>query len=101
MALLYPSVPYTYTTNSDATITITGYTGSGGGLTIPDTINGLPVTSIGDRAFQSCQSVTTVTLSDGITNVGRWAFWYCPSLTSVSLPNASSIGYHAFMNFTS
>ena len=46
-ALWYPPVPYTYTTNN-GTITITGYTGPGGAVTIPGTINGLPVTSIGD-----------------------------------------------------
>ena len=36
---------FTYTTNNGA-ITITGYTGPGGAVTIPDMINGLPVTSI-------------------------------------------------------
>ncbi len=44
---------YTYTTNN-GTITITQYTGPGGAVTIPDTINGLPVTSIGDQAFSGC-----------------------------------------------
>ena len=39
---------FNYTTNN-GTITITGYTGPGGAVTIPSTINGLPVTSIGDR----------------------------------------------------
>ena len=34
---------YTYTF-TNGTITITGYTGPGGALTIPDTINGLLVT---------------------------------------------------------
>jgi len=40
---------FTYTTNN-GTITITGYAGSGGvgAVTIPGTINGLPVTSIGN-----------------------------------------------------
>ena len=42
---------YTYTTNDDNTITITGYTGSGGDVTIPDTIDGFSVTSIGDDTF--------------------------------------------------
>ena len=41
---------FTYTNNNGA-ITITGYTGPGGDVTIPDTISGLPVTSIGDYAF--------------------------------------------------
>jgi hypothetical protein len=37
---------YTYTTNADNTITITGYFGPGGAVTIPDIINGMLVTSI-------------------------------------------------------
>jgi len=45
---------YTYTTNNGA-ITITGYTGPGGALAIPDTINGYPVTSIGNSP---CLSVS-------------------------------------------
>ena len=35
----------------NATITITNYTGPGGAVTIPSTINNLPVTSIGHEAF--------------------------------------------------
>jgi hypothetical protein len=41
---------YTYTTNN-GTITVTGYTGPGGAVTIPSEINGLPVTSIGHGPF--------------------------------------------------
>ena len=39
---------YTFTTNNNA-LTITKYNGSGGAVTIPDTTNGLPVTSIVSR----------------------------------------------------
>ncbi len=49
-----PQVPYTYTTDNGM-ITITGYTGPGGAVTIPSTINFLPVTSIGNTwAFSFC-----------------------------------------------
>ncbi|MGO8927065.1 MAG: hypothetical protein ACLQU3_09280 [Limisphaerales bacterium] len=52
-----------YTTTND-TITITEYTGPGGAVTIPDripnTLNGLPVTSIGYEAFMNCLSLTGV-----------------------------------------
>jgi hypothetical protein len=41
---------FNYVTNADDTITITGFTG-GDTAYIPSTINGLPVTSIGDSAF--------------------------------------------------
>jgi hypothetical protein len=44
--------PFTAATNADnATVTLTGYTGPGGTVTIPGTLNGLPVTSIGTNAF--------------------------------------------------
>src|SRR5215471_1786541 len=41
---------FTYITNN-GTITITGYTGPGGAVTIPSVINSLPVTDIGQNAF--------------------------------------------------
>jgi hypothetical protein len=49
---------FTYT-NDCCAVTITGYTGPGGAVIIPDTINGLPVTAIGDSAFQNNTSLAT------------------------------------------
>lgn len=43
---------------TNGAITITGYTGSGGNVAIPGTINGLPVTSIGGGAFHDCPNLT-------------------------------------------
>ena len=64
-------------------ITITGYTGSGGAVTIPDTIGGLPVTSIGDGAFWGCASLTNLTIPNSVTSIGGGAFHYCASLTGI------------------
>ena len=47
---LAANAQFAYTTNN-GTITITGYTGPGGAVTIPATITGLPVTTIGNYAF--------------------------------------------------
>src|SRR5215472_4976039 len=45
---------FVYTTNN-GTINITGLNGGfGGAVAIPDAINGMPVTSIGDGAFSAC-----------------------------------------------
>ncbi|HZQ48594.1 MAG TPA: hypothetical protein VFC07_16370, partial [Verrucomicrobiae bacterium] len=41
---------FTLETNNGA-ITISAYSGKGGVVVIPDSINGLPVTSIGDSTF--------------------------------------------------
>ena len=52
------ALDYTYT-NSSGKVTITGYTGSGGDIVIPETIEGLPVVSISSYAFQNRDSITS------------------------------------------
>jgi hypothetical protein len=97
--LILPDVvqaQFYYTTNN-GTITITGYTAPGGAVAIPDTINGLPVTRIGEAAFEYHTSLTSITIPDSVTNIGNYAFSVCRSLTSVTIPNSvTSIGNYAF-----
>ena len=91
---------FNYVTN-DGTITITGYTGPGGDVTIPDTINGLAVTIIGDFAFTG-RSLTSVTIPDSVTVIGEQAFNTCRSLTNVTMGNGlTNIGLQAFAACTS
>lgn len=74
---------FTFTTNNGA-ITITGYTASGyDDLIIPDTTNGLPVTSIGEQAFYRCEGLTSITIPNTVTSIGSAAFYSCTRLTSV------------------
>jgi hypothetical protein len=92
---------FTFTTNNGA-ITITGYTGSGGTVTIPSTTNGLPVTSIGDQAFYNCTSLTALTIPDSVTSIGHAAFEFCTSLTSITFPSSvTNIGQAAFWGCSS
>lgn len=81
-------------------VTITGYSGSGGVVTIPGTIpygsTNLPVTSIGNEAFSFSQ-LTSVTVPDDVTNIGFEAFFWCDSLTNVVLGSGvNNIGSSAF-----
>jgi len=83
---------FTYTT-TNGTITITGYIGPGGNVAIPDTINGLPVTTIGASAFYSCTSLTSITIPNGVTSIEVGAFQNCFSLTNVLIPaSVTSLG---------
>ena len=89
-------------TTNNGTITITGNTGPGGAMIIPSTINGLPVTSIGDSAFYYYTNLTGITIGNSVTGIDERAFSYCTSLTYVTIPNSvTGIGYWAFENCTS
>ena len=87
-------------TNNNSTITITKYTGPGGVVIIPDTINGLPVTSINWSAYSSTTKllgVTSVTVPNGVTSIGHDAFYNCHNLTSITIPDSvTNIGRYAF-----
>ena len=97
-AVAPPSPPYTYTTDTNNnSIAITGYTGSRAALTIPETINGLPVTVIGEGAFASRASLTSVTIPASVTSIGNSAFAGCSGLQSAAfMGNAPSLGTNVF-----
>jgi hypothetical protein len=86
---------FNYTTNNGA-ITITGYIGSGGAVTIPDTVNGLAVNHIGTGAFRGCSSLTSVSIPGSVIGIGDGAF-SSSSVTSVTIPiSVTVIGPGAF-----
>ena len=88
-----------YTTQSDGSggLVITGFSASGSGsLTIPGTINNLPVTGIGDSAFYARSYLTGVIIPDSVTSIAGLAFTGA-NLTSVTIgAGVTSIGFAAF-----
>lgn len=119
-------IEWTYTvTNNEASLG-GGYgipavpTSTSGAITIPSTLDGYRVTSVGrfaffgcnwlesvmlgedvatirDYAFYGCSGLTNVMLPDGVENIGNLSFSGCSNLTSVTIPDAvTNIGYSAF-----
>jgi len=64
---------FTYTVTNQ-TVTITEYTGTNGVVVIPDTINGLPVTSIGPEAFRDT-GLTSITIPNSYQHRRRCVRW--------------------------
>ena len=61
-------------------------------IEIPNTI-----TSIGNYAFNGCQSLTNISLPNSVISIGDNAFMGCFDLSSITIPNSvTSIGKYAF-----
>ena len=116
---------FAYERNSDqdtGDVTVTGIWGTEKNVTVPETLEGLPVTSIswvrnsyletlvlpstlqtienyafGDRgSLPYCPNLKSVTIPDGVVSIGYAAFAQCP-LTSITLPESvQSIGDYVF-----
>ena len=95
---LMAQAQFTFTTNSDGSLNIAQYTGPGGAVVIPDTTNGLPITSIGDAAFFEKTNLTSVTVGTNVAIIADQAFSYS-SMTSVTLPaSVTNIAFDSFLD---
>ena len=86
--------------NGETTITdcVTTATGE---IVVPTKIEGYPVTSIGESAFDGCNNITKITLPDTVKTIGIAAFGNCSSLNSIVMPkNLVTIGERAFYEAT-
>ena len=84
-------ITWTYTvTNGVATIYNNGTaaiaTSTRGQVRIPSVLDGYPVTSIGEHAFDECLSVTSFQIPEGLNSIGSYAFRKCTSLVEASIP---------------
>ena len=71
-------------------------------IVIPESYNGLPVTTIGDEAFASYSYIDSIVIGDSIISIGEYAFAYCESLKYIEFGNSiTSIGDGAFYSCVS
>ena len=101
-ALTYGDLTYTV---SNGEVTITGCNTSVTEIEIPEEIDGYPVTAIGNKAFSSRGSISSlisINIPDSVTSIGASAFYNCSGLTSINIPdNVTSIGSSAFAGCSS
>lgn len=80
-----PASDFAYTADGGE-VTITDYIGTSEHVLIPDTIDGLPVTALADKAFYE-KHVTTVVVPDSVTEIGDLCFSGDNYLVSLTLPD--------------
>lgn len=82
---------YEYEPLGDDTIEITQYNGTGTKVAIPAQIAGKKVTSIGENAFEGCDTLVKIRIPDGVEEIKDWAFFGCENLTEVEIPASVSL----------
>lgn len=71
---------------------------AGGGIVIPEFVDGLPVVKISDRAFFKRKDISSVILPRHLTEIGEEAFSES-SIVSIAIPDSvETIGRYAFNN---
>lgn len=79
---------YQYTLQEDGTACITDYNGNEAEVILPDTLDGIPVTAVGEVAFAMLYDLKSVTIPSSVTAIGDSAFFGCTALESVTIPDS-------------
>lgn len=77
--------PFLYEIKNE-TVIILGYSGLETEITIPESIEGYPVTVIAENAFRSMKALTEVVIPDSVLTID-YAFVACEELTKVKIGN--------------
>ena len=77
---------------------ITRFQGLASQVEVPESIEGLPVTTVDRKAFLSKKNLRRIWLPDTVEEIGDWAFAYCDHLSEITLPRrAVRFGKAVFM----
>ncbi len=88
----------TYVLIGNGTATAVKYAGNAAEIVVLDIVEGYSVTALGDNLFNDRDSITKVTLPEGLLTIGAYAFSNCDNLSECDIPSTvTSIGGSAFM----
>ncbi len=76
---------------TDGGIELTEYSGGGGAVVIPASIDGYRVVKLGDHLFADRRDISSLTIPEGVKELGEAALWFCTGLTELKLPQSTEI----------
>lgn len=77
-------------------VVITKYIGNSEIVVIPEEINGLKVTKIGEEAFRNIDTLSRVVLPETMKEIGVMSFTDCGKLVEIDIKNVEKIHWYAF-----
>ena len=95
----YTGVDKLYNVSEDGEATLKKNYSLKEAITVPQTIYGIEIASIGNSAFANQTDITSITLPYTVERIGNSAFYGCGNLSMITvLYNVTSIGNNAFEN---
>lgn len=92
-----------YANESELTVdsdgTLLSYSGTALNITIPEKVNGITVTKVGDGVFANTD-LTEIVLPRSVTEIGNSAFENCRKLRTISAFNTTKLGKNALYGCT-
>ena len=87
---------YGYRLQSDGTAVITAWTGTGDTVVIPEKVDGITVTVIGNDVFYNNNTIVKVVMPDTVTGINDHAFYGCRNLEEIVFSqNLERVGRYA------
>jgi hypothetical protein len=81
-----PADHFQYEVTNDGSIRLTAYTGVGGAVILPDTIEGKPVTTLGEGVFKDSESLTALSIPESVTKIEKDLLTGCRTIKVLRTP---------------
>ncbi|MBO5010294.1 MAG: leucine-rich repeat protein, partial [Clostridia bacterium] len=93
---------YYYTVDSEGNAIIVGCSTTSTNITLPNTLGGYTVTTVGYKGMANCTTLTGVTIPNNIVKLDLYAFAGCTGLDTATIPaTCVYVGQYAFSGCTS
>lgn len=97
--IVWEETDFVFVLKEDDTYEVTGYTGTDTVIVIPSAYMGIPVTGIGNFAFQNNPNYTSFTIPSTVTSIGNRAFYNCDGIVDFVMPDTVlEMGDYLFAN---